>query len=208
MFTSRAEYRLSLREDNADMRLTEHGRRLGLVGEARWAAFCEKREAIAREQERLRSTWVHPAKVPVDEALRVLGKPIEREYSLHDLLRRPDVSYASLMSLKLADAPAGAGLSDPLVVEQVEIQAKYQGYIERQLEEVAKSLANEQTRLPGGIDYSRIGGLSNEIQQKLIRHKPETLGQASRIQGMTPAAISILLVHLKRGALDASCRNA
>ena len=208
MFTSRAEYRLSLREDNADMRLTEHGRRLGLVGEARWAAFCEKREAIAREQERLRSTWVHPAKVPVDEALRVLGKPIERAYSLHDLLRRPDVSYASLMSLKLADAPAGAGLSDPLVVEQVEIQAKYQGYIERQLEEVAKSLANEQTRLPGGIDYSRIGGLSNEIQQKLIRHKPETLGQASRIQGMTPAAISILLVHLKRGALDASCRNA
>ena len=208
MFTSRAEYRLSLREDNADMRLTEHGRRLGLVGEARWMAFCEKREAIAREQERLKSTWVQPSKVSADEATRVLGKPIEREYSLYDLLRRPDVSYTTLMTLKAGETTVDAELSDPLVVEQVEIQAKYQGYIDRQLEEVAKSLSNEETRFPADLDYSRIGGLSTEIQQKLIRHKPETVGQATRIQGMTPAAISILLVHLKRGGLDISRRMA
>ena len=199
MFTSRAEYRLSLREDNADLRLTEHGRRLGLVGEARWAAFCTKREAIAREQERLKSTWVNPARVPAEDVLRVLGKPIEREYSLHDLLRRPDVSYASLISLP----GAGVGTDDPtldaLVIEQIEIQAKYQGYIDRQLEEVAKGLASEEARLPENIDYSRIGGLSNEIRQKLTHHRPATIGQASRIQGMTPAAISILLVYLKRG---------
>ncbi len=208
MFTSRAEFRLSLREDNADMRLTEHGRRLGLVGEARWTAFCAKREAIAREQERLRSTWVHPSKVAVDEVTRVLGKPIEREYTLHDLLRRPDVSYSTLMTLKVDGAMVDAGLADTRVVEQVEIQAKYQGYIDRQLEEVAKSLANEEARLPGDIDYTRIGGLSNELVQKLMRHKPETLGQASRIQGMTPAAISILLVHLKRGGFDVARRTA
>ena len=200
MFTSRAEFRLSLREDNADMRLTEHGRRLGLVGDARWAAFCAKREAIAREQERLRSTWVHPAKVAPDQVVRVLGKPIEREYSLYDLLRRPEVSYAELISLPLGSAVPVDALSDPLVIEQVEIQAKYQGYIDRQTEEVAKSLASEEACLPDDIDYSRIGGLSNEIQQKLVRHKPQTIGQASRIQGMTPAAISILLVHLKRGS--------
>ena len=200
MFTSRAEFRLSLREDNADMRLTEHGRRLGLVGDARWAAFCAKREAIAREQERLRSTWVHPSKVAPDQVLRVLGKPIEREYTLYDLLRRPDVSYAELISLPLGSAIPVEALSDPLVIEQVEIQAKYQGYIDRQTEEVAKSLASEEACLPDDIDYSRIGGLSNEIQQKLVRHKPQTIGQASRIQGMTPAAISILLVHLKRGS--------
>ena len=212
MFTSRAEYRLSLREDNADMRLTEHGRRLGLVSDARWAAFSAKREAIAREQERLRSTWVHPSRVSVDEATRVLGKPIEREYSLHDLLRRPDVSYSSLMTLQVSD-PAeeesvDGGITDALVVEQVEIQAKYQGYIDRQVDEVARNLSNEETCLPDDMDYSRIGGLSNEIQQKLIRHRPETLGQASRIQGMTPAAISILLVHLRRGTLDAARRLA
>ena len=212
MFTSRAEYRLSLREDNADMRLTEHGRRLGLVGDARWAAFFAKREAIAREQERLRSTWVHPSRVSVDEATRVLGKPIEREYSLHDLLRRPDVSYSSLMTLQVSDpegeASVDGGITDALVVEQVEIQAKYQGYIDRQLDEVARNLSNEETCLPNDMDYSRIGGLSNEIQQKLIRHRPETVGQASRIQGMTPAAISILLVHLRRGTLDAARRLA
>ena len=207
MFTSRAEFRLSLREDNADMRLTEHGRRIGLVGDARWTAFCEKREAIAREQERLRSTWVHPSKVPVEDIVRVLGKPIEREYSLHDLLRRPDVNYASLMTL-----PAGektkSDLPDALVVEQIEIQAKYQGYIDRQTEEVAKSLANEEARIPVDFDYTVIGGLSTELVQKLMRHKPETLGQASRIQGMTPAAISILLVHLKRGGADMARRTA
>ncbi len=208
MFTSRAEYRLSLREDNADMRLTEQGRRLGLVGDARWAAFCEKQEAIAREQQRLRSTWVHPDKVDMNAVTQVLGKPIDHEYTLHDLLRRPDVNYAGLMSLAIASESVDGGVADPLVIEQVEIQAKYQGYIDRQSEEVAKSLAAEETRLPEDIDYTRIGGLSNEIQQKLIRHRPETIGQASRIQGMTPAAISILLVHLKRGALAAARSNA
>ena len=208
MFTSRAEYRLSLREDNADMRLTEHGRRLGLVGDARWAAFCEKQEAIAREQERLRSTWIQPARVSLEDVTRVLGKPIEREYSLYDLLRRPDVTYQSLMSLKIGDASVATETLDPLVIEQIEIQARYQGYIDRQSEEVAKSLSSEEARLPDDIDYTVIGGLSNEIQQKLIRHRPETIGQASRIQGMTPAAISILLVHLKRGALEASRSRA
>ena len=202
MFTSRAEYRLSLREDNADMRLTEHGRRLGLVGEARWTAFCEKREAIAREQERLRSTWILPSRISAAEATRVLGKPIEHEYSLYDLLRRPDVSYASLMSIQVDDTTVDAGLDNPLVVEQVEIQAKYQGYIDRQAEEIAKSLSNEETRFPPRMDFAQVGGLSAEIRQILARHQPETIGQASRIQGMTPAAISILLVHLKRNALD------
>jgi len=205
MFTSRAEYRLSLREDNADMRLTEIGRQLGLVSDDRWAAFCEKREAIAREQERLRSTWVHPAKVDMDAVTRVLGKPIDHEYTLFDLLRRPDVNYAGLMSLRAGDSD---GVADPLIAEQVEIQAKYQGYIERQSEEVARNQANEETRLPEGIDYAKIGGLSAEIRQKLIRHQPETIGQASRIQGMTPAAISILLVHLKRAALEAARTKA
>ncbi len=208
MFTSRAEYRLSLREDNADMRLTEVGRQLGLVGEARWTAFCEKREAVAREQERLRSTWVHPAKVDMDTVAQVLGKPIEHEYTLFELLRRPDVSYAGLMSLQVGEVPGNAGVSDPLVIEQIEIQAKYQGYIERQSEEVARNQANEETRLPESIDYNRIGGLSNEIRQKLIRHRPETVGQASRIQGMTPAAVSILLVYLKRAALEAARNDA
>ena len=210
MFTSRAEYRLSLREDNADLRLTEHGRRLGLVDDARWAAFCEKREAIAREQLRLKATWVHPSKVTAEAATRVLGQPIEREYTLYELLRRPNVSYSSLLTLPVADGDGGepAGVADPLVAEQVEIQAKYQGYIDRQIDEVARTLDNEQTRLPETIDYSRIGGLSIELQQKLIRHQPQTIGQASRIQGMTPAAIAILLVHLKRGALDAARHTA
>ena len=200
MFTSRAEYRLSLREDNADVRLTEHGRRIGLVDDVRWAAFCSKREAIAREQERLRSTWIHPSKVAPEEAVRVLGKPIEREYTLHDLLRRPDVDYATLMSLRLGEAPVDGGLSDRQVIEQVEIQAKYQGYIDRQQGEVAKSLASEEMILPEDFDYSRIGGLSKEIQQKLTQQRPQTLGQASRIQGVTPAAVSMLLIHLKRHA--------
>ena len=208
MFTSRAEYRLSLREDNADMRLTEAGRQLGLVGDERWAAFCEKREAIALEQERLRSTWVHPAKVDMDAVMRVLGKPIEHEYTLFDLLRRPDVSYAGLVVLQAGDASENAGVPDPLVIEQIEIQAKYQGYIERQSEEVARNQANEDTRLPESIDYNHIGGLSNEIRQKLIHHRPETVGQASRIQGMTPAAVSILLVYLKRAALEAARNDA
>ncbi|MCX8145803.1 MAG: tRNA uridine-5-carboxymethylaminomethyl(34) synthesis enzyme MnmG [Azovibrio sp.] len=194
MFTSRAEYRLSLREDNADLRLTEQGRALGLVDDARWAAFCEKREAIARELERLKSTWVNPAILPAAEAERVLGKAIEREYSLFDLLRRPEVAYVELMSLPLA----GAGVRDARVIEQIEIQAKYQGYIDRQQEEVARLAAYEATRLPDDLDFSQVPGLSREVQQKLAQHKPETLGQASRIQGITPAAISLLLIYLKR----------
>jgi tRNA uridine 5-carboxymethylaminomethyl modification enzyme len=195
MFTSRAEYRLSLREDNADLRLTETGRRLGLVGEARWAAFCEKREAIAREQERLKSTWARPDGAGMAALTAVLGQPIEREYTLYDLLRRPGVDYSALMALGIGES---TGIADPLVAAQVETAAKYHGYIERQSEEVARNLASEETLLPEDLDYARLGGLSSEIRQKLIRHRPRTIGQASRIQGVTPAAISILLVHLKR----------
>ena len=198
MFTSRAEYRLSLREDNADLRLTERGRQLGLVDDRRWAAFCAKREAIAREQERLKSTWVQPEKVVAEDVIRILGKPLEREYTLHDLLRRPDVSYPALMTLRLGGAAVDRGLRDCQVVEQIEIQAKYQGYIERQQEEVARSLASEEMRFPEHFDFAGISGLSREVQQKLVLHRPQTLGQASRIQGVTPAAISILLIHLKR----------
>jgi tRNA uridine 5-carboxymethylaminomethyl modification enzyme len=208
MFTSRAEYRLSLREDNADMRLTEHGRRLGLVDDRRWTAFCKKRDAIAGEQERLKATWVQPGKLADGEALRVVGRELDHEYSLHDLLRRPDVSYRALMSLRLGEVSADAGLSDPQVIEQVEIQAKYQGYIERQQEEVARSLTNEERCFPANFDFSDIPGLSREVQQKLSLQRPQTLGQASRIQGMTPAAISILTVCLKRGELDAQRQRA
>ena len=203
MFTSRAEYRLSLREDNADLRLTEQGRELGLVGDVRWDAFNRKRDAIAAEQERLKATWVRPQTLPQADAERVLGKGIEREYTLFDLLRRPDVSYADLMTLP----EASAGLADPLVIEQIEIQAKYQGYIDRQQDEVARSLAHEETLLPEGLDYATVPGLSKEVQQKLVQHKPQTLGQASRIQGITPAAISLLLVHLKRIAPPANPRE-
>jgi tRNA uridine 5-carboxymethylaminomethyl modification enzyme len=195
MFTSRAEYRLSLREDNADLRLTEIGRRLGLVDDRRWDAFARKREAIAREQERLKSTWVNPKLLPQAEAERVLGQAIEREYALQDLLRRPDVAYAALMTLP----GAGPGVDDAQVAEQVEIQAKYHGYIERQREEVARSEHSENTRLPQDIDYGALRGLSVEVQQKLNRFRPETIGQAARISGITPAAISVLLVHAKRG---------
>ena len=195
MFTSRAEYRLMLREDNADLRLTEAGRRLGLVDDSRWELFSRKREAIAREQERLRSTWVSPRSLPAGDAIRVLGKLLEREHSLADLLRRPDVSYRSLMSM----TSTGSGVEDELVAEQIEIQAKYQGYIERQRDEVGQRVAQESLRLPLDLDYRSVRGLSAEVQQKLGRHKPETLGQAARISGVTPAAISLLLVHLKRG---------
>jgi tRNA uridine 5-carboxymethylaminomethyl modification enzyme len=204
MFTSRAEYRLSLREDNADLRLTEAGRRLGLVGDERWHAFCEKREAIAREQARLKSTWVNPRVVTPAEAQRVLGQPIEREYSLADLMRRPDVSYADLMTLP----GAGPGVSERQVAEQVEVQAKYHGYIERQREEIERNEEHETARLPLDIDYRKLRGLSVEVQQKLNAHRPETLGQAARISGVTPAAISILLVHMKRGFADARQRSA
>ena len=194
MFTSRAEYRLSLREDNADLRLTEQGRDLGLVDDARWDAFCRKRDAIACEQERLKSTWVNPKITPAEDCLRVLGKAIEHEYNLFELLRRPEISYARLLSLP----GAGEAQTDPLVVEQLEISAKYQGYIDRQAEEVAKSASYENTVLPADLDYATVAGLSNEVKQKLAQHKPQTIGQASRIQGITPAAISLLLIHLKR----------
>lgn len=195
MFTSRAEYRLQLREDNADLRLTEIGRQLGLVDDIRWEAFDRKRNAIATEQERLKSLWVNPNVLAKEEAERVLGKAIEREYTLYELLRRPDVGYASLMTLPCA----GKGLQDETIAEQVEIQAKYQGYIERQREEIARQENYENTPLPSKMDYREVRGLSIEVQQKLNLHQPETMGQAARISGMTPAAISLLLVHLKRG---------
>ncbi|HYC44571.1 MAG TPA: tRNA uridine-5-carboxymethylaminomethyl(34) synthesis enzyme MnmG, partial [Burkholderiales bacterium] len=204
MFTSRAEYRLSLREDNADLRLTETGRKLGLVDDVRWRAFCEKRDAIAREQERLRSTWVNPKLVGAADATRVLGQPIEREYPLADLLRRPDVAYRSLMTLP----GAGPGVADPQVADQVETQAKYHGYIERQRDEIERNEQHENARLPSDIDYRRLRGLSVEVQQKLNAHRPETIGQAARISGVTPAAVSILLVHLKRGFADARQQSA
>ena len=194
MFTSRAEYRLSLREDNADARLTEVGRELGLVDDLRWDAFNRKRDAVARETERLKATWVNPRQLPEADALRVLGQPMEREYRLFDLLRRPEVSYAGLLSLP----GAGEGLTSSELIEQVEIEAKYQGYIERQKDEIEKSLAHESMPLPVDIDYTEVTGLSFEVRQKLARMRPQTLGQASRLQGVTPAAISLLLVHLKR----------
>jgi len=197
MFTSRAEYRLMLREDNADLRLTEAGRTLGVVDDARWAAFARKRDAIAAEQERLKSTWVNPRLLPVGDAERVLGQPIEREYPLLDLLKRPDVTYAALMTLP----GAGPGTSDATVAAQVEVQAKYAGYIVRQQDEVARQEAHESTQLPRDLDYGVVRGLSMEVRQKLAQQRPETIGQASRIQGVTPAAISLLLVHLKRRAV-------
>lgn len=200
MFTSRAEYRLSLREDNADLRLTEIGRQLGCVGDAQWEVFERRREAIARELERLKSTWVNPRLIADAEAERVLGKAIEREYALTDLLRRPGVSYESLMSLQSVDGRRfdNPGL-DPAVAEQVEIQVKYAGYIDRQAKEVERHEHYENLKLPTAIDYMTVTALSIEVRQKLNKHRPETLGQASRIAGVTPAAISLLLVHLKKG---------
>ncbi|NOS96719.1 MAG: tRNA uridine-5-carboxymethylaminomethyl(34) synthesis enzyme MnmG [Methylotenera sp.] len=194
MFTSRAEYRLQLREDNADMRLTEFGRKLGLVDDVRWEAFSRKLEAVSREQERLKKTFVQPANLPVDKMVEMFGKPLEHEYSLFELLRRPEVSYDALLTLG-AD---GLGEIEPAVREQVEIAAKYQGYIDRQADEVARSRGQENTALPSDLDYSQIHGLPIEAQQKLNAQKPETIGQASRISGITPAAISLLLVYLKR----------
>ncbi|MGH8751149.1 MAG: tRNA uridine-5-carboxymethylaminomethyl(34) synthesis enzyme MnmG [Burkholderiales bacterium] len=195
MFTSRAEYRLQLREDNADLRLTETGSKLGAVDAARWEQFANKRETIAREQQRLKSTWINPKLLPPMETERVLGTQLEREYTLEELLRRPNVSYGALMSLPGAGTP----VADAKVAEQVEIATKYRGYIERQHEEIARRENYENTRLPQDLDYRNVRGLSVEAQQKLNQHKPETLGQAARISGITPAAISLLLVHLKRG---------
>ncbi|HDR9881276.1 TPA: tRNA uridine-5-carboxymethylaminomethyl(34) synthesis enzyme MnmG [Burkholderia cenocepacia] len=206
MFTSRAEYRLSLREDNADMRLTEIGRELGLVDDARWDAFSRKRDAVSRETERLKSTWVTPKTLPAEEATALLGKAIDHEYSLAELLRRPGVSYDGVCGLKGGECgPAEPLTDDPVLLEQikeqVEIGVKYQGYIERQASEIERNDANENTRLPDGIDYREVRGLSFEVSQKLNEFRPETIGQASRISGVTPAAISLLMVHLKRRGL-------
>jgi tRNA uridine 5-carboxymethylaminomethyl modification enzyme len=194
MFTSRAEYRLQLREDNADLRLTETGRRLGLIEDARWESFCRKRDAVARELERLASTRLSPQRVDPARAEELLGQPLDREFSLAELLRRPEVGYARLMAL--ASDP---GVADGAVAEQVEISTKYAGYIERQEQEIARRTEHEAQRLPRELDYRNVRGLSIEVQQKLNEHRPETLGQAARISGVTPAAISLLLVHLKRG---------
>ena len=253
MFTSRAEYRLQLREDNADMRLTERGRALGLVDDVRWDAFNRKRDAVSRETERLKSTWVNPALLSDERATELLGTSIEHEYSLFDLLRRPGVTYSAIdalrgeLNLKAksdfhpsplvgegrgetgqvaasstvtantkvplsptlpheggGSPPTAADLADQVadqVAEQVEITAKYAGYIDRQQDEIDRQLANENLRLPNDLDYSAVRGLSKEVQIKLAAQRPETLGQAGRISGITPAAMSLLLVHLKRGRL-------
>ncbi len=210
MFTSRAEYRLMLREDNADMRLTEVARQMGLVDDARWDAFNRKRDAVSRETERLRSVWVNPSNLPAPEAERVLGKAIEREYRLFDLLRRPGVSYQALASLdggrhanpelvpRETDEPALPAHVRAEVIEQVEISAKYAGYIDLQKTEVERAAHYENLKLPAELDYMQVGALSVEVRQKLAKHRPDTLGQASRISGVTPAAISLLLVHLKK----------
>ena len=216
MFTSRAEFRLQLREDNADLRLTELGRAIGLIDDARWDAFNRKRDAIARESERLKSTWVFPAILPAEAAEPLLGKAIEREYSLADLLRRPGITHDTLTQLmQTADryrpnpAPEliisretlqsqlGTTLADA-VIEQVEIATKYAGYIDKQNDEVQRASQYEHLKLPPELDYAQVTALSFEVRQKLDRHRPETLGQASRISGVTPAAISLLLVHLKK----------
>ena len=213
MFTSRAEFRLQLREDNADARLTAIGRKLGLIDDARWDAFCRKRDAVSRETERLRSIWVSPKNLDANEAERALGKALEHEYSLADLLRRPDVNYESLMSLNggkyaVAELPTGVsretGVLSPeaalaaSVIEQVEIASKYSGYIDRQKDDVQRAVHYESLKLPQDLDYMQVSAMSIEARQKLNRHRPETLGQASRISGITPASISLLTIHLKK----------
>ena len=203
MFTSRAEFRLQLREDNADARLTETGRKLGLVDNARWEAFSRKRDAVSRETERLRGIWVSPRNLAQAEAERVLGKAIEHEYNLADLLRRPDVSYTALMGLSDGKYSNPALLEKDdfvaAVVEQVEIAAKYSGYIDRQRDEVERAAHYENLRLPLELDYMQVSALSIEARQRLNKYRPETLGQASRLSGITPATISLLLIHLKKG---------
>ncbi|WP_411882919.1 tRNA uridine-5-carboxymethylaminomethyl(34) synthesis enzyme MnmG [Polaromonas sp. YR568] len=225
MFTSRAEFRLMLREDNADMRLTEKGRELGLVDDARWDAFNRKRDTVSRETARLRAIWVNPNNLPAAEAERVLGKTIEREYNLLDLLRRPDVNYAGLMSLEEGkyanpELAAEAAASDDMaksVIEQIEITAKYAGYIDLQKTEVERASHYENLKLPADLDYLQVTALSFEARQTLSKHRPETLGLASRISGITPATVSLLLVHLKKNlwkntvplqAADASTEKA
>ncbi len=202
MFTSRAEYRLSLREDNADQRLTPIGRRLGLVGDIRWNRYCQKIEQLEKQKQKLKQTWVAPLHLSSAESERVLGKLIEREYCYYDLLKRPDVDYLNLSSMKNQFGEFFLSTEDRLIdsnlVTQIEIEVKYEGYIKRQSEEIERNLQNEHQRLPIQYDYSKVTGLSNEVVQKLNLHQPETIGQASRIQGITPAALSLLLVHLKK----------
>ncbi len=210
MFTSRAEFRLQLREDNADMRLTEKGRELGLVDDARWTAFNRKRDAVSRETEKLKSTWVHPGILPATDAERLVGKALEREYNLVDLLRRPGVAYDTVAEVAAIARPEagvsretlttdlGSALADA-VIEQVETSVKYAGYISKQTEDVARAAHFEHLKLPEELDYAQVTALSFEVRQKLNKHRPETLGQASRLSGVTPAAISLLLVHLKKG---------
>jgi len=209
MFTSRAEFRLQLREDNADLRLTEIGRKLGLVDDARWAAFCRKRDAVSRETERLKSTWIGPASLPADDAERLLGKTIEHEYSLAELLRRPGVQFDQIAAVAGIATPEAEvsrerlqeELGAPLagtVIEQVEVSIKYAGYIDKQNEEVLRVAHYEKLRLPEDLDYARVVALSHEVRQRLSQQRPETLGQAARLSGITPAAISLLLIHLKK----------
>ena len=197
MFTSRAEYRLMLREDNADARLTEKGRELGLVDDARWAAFNQKMEQIAIERQRLKQSWIHPQHAALQAVNALVKTPLSKEASLEELVRRPEITYAQLMQI----SDLGPGLEDQAAAEQVEIQIKYEGYIHRQQDEIAKQLRNEQTRLPQQFDYKAVKGLSNEVIVKLNQSQPETVGQASRISGITPAAISLLLVYLKKQGL-------
>ncbi|UTW03411.1 tRNA uridine-5-carboxymethylaminomethyl(34) synthesis enzyme MnmG [Amphritea atlantica] len=192
MFTSRAEYRLILREDNADLRLTEKGRELGLVSDQRWQRFCDKREAIELENQRLKETWIQPGTPEAERLNAQLQQPISREYNLQDLVKRPELNYAAVAGLK------GEQVSDPQVAEQVEIQIKYAGYIDRQKEDIDKVRRQEDTLLPIDFDYACVGGLSNELTAKLEQVRPESIAQAARIQGMTPAAISLLLIHLKK----------
>ncbi len=200
MFTSRAEYRLSLREDNADMRLTETGRRLGLVDDARWDMFNRKRDAVSAEIERLKSSWVSPRVLDVQQSTELFGKPLEREHTLLDLLKRPQLTYDTLMRLETVDGEtlAGPGLQDPVAAEQVEIQIKYAGYVAKQLEEVKKQASQASQDIPPELDYDAITSLSMEVRQRLKSSRPQTIGQASRVSGVTPAAISLLLIHIKR----------
>ena len=220
MFTSRAEFRLQLREDNADARLTDIGRQIGLVDDARWAAFNRKRDAVVRLAQQLKSTWVHPGSLPAADAERWLGKAIEREYNLADLLRRPGINFDAVSALACAACPVVANTSGATdsalvsretlvsdlgeslastVIEQVEIATKYAGYIGKQVEDVERAAQFEHLKLPADLDYTHVHALSFEVRQTLCRVRPETLGQASRLSGITPAAMSLLLVHLKKG---------
>jgi tRNA uridine 5-carboxymethylaminomethyl modification enzyme len=218
MFTSRAEYRLQLREDNADMRLTEVGRQLGLVDDARWGAFNRKRDAVARETARLHASWVRPGTLAAADAQRLLGKEIEHEYRLTDLLRRPGIVFDTLTELSLAASVPGSVSRETLrtelgreladaVIDQVEISVKYAGYIDKQVDEVARAAHFEHLPIPPDLDYAEVGALSFEVRQKLGKHRPQTLGQASRISGVTPAAISLLLIHLKKGRFKGFAAN-